>query len=107
MVLQHVPLRLMQPRDHDQFMTDFNSEERLRKSRLDLEPRIRRPFRSLPRRVFTPFHGRTDETNRLERIGVHSRMVLHSSSDATVRSTLRIGDDKVPNVGPKPQATPP
>jgi hypothetical protein len=52
---QHVAFRLMQPRDHDQFVTDFHSQQCLGEARFDLEPRIGRTFRSLPRRVFTAF----------------------------------------------------
>src|SRR5689334_11881797 len=87
MALQHVALRLMQPSDHDQFVTDFHSQQRLGKSWFDLEPRIRRAFLSLPRRVFTAFHSRSDEANRLERVRVHPCNVLHLLCGASSRPT--------------------
>jgi len=35
-------------------VTDLHAQECLRKLRFDLEPSVRRPFRSLPRRLFPP-----------------------------------------------------
>jgi hypothetical protein len=69
MVFQHGAIRLVQPRDHDELVTDFHSEECVGESRFNLQPGIRRPFRSLARRIFTPFHRRSYKANRLQRVG--------------------------------------
>jgi hypothetical protein len=66
MSFQHIAFRFVQPRDHDQFVTDFHSQQRLGKSGFDLEPRVGRAFRSLPRRVFPALHRRANETNRFQ-----------------------------------------
>jgi hypothetical protein len=68
MSFQRVALRFVQPRDHDQFVTDFHSQQCIGEARFDLEARVGRAFRSLPRRVFTALDCRSDKANRLERI---------------------------------------
>ena len=79
---QHVALRLMKPRDHDQFVPDFHSQQCLGESRFDLEPRVGRTFRPLPRRVCTALHCRSDDANRLECVRVH-QATLSTLCDAT------------------------
>jgi hypothetical protein len=61
MSFEHIAFRLMQPRDHDQLVTDFDFKQRLGESRFDLACRAvasakeeaRRPARLpvLPRRA--------------------------------------------------------
>src|SRR6476646_3082315 len=65
MSLQDVAPRLMQPRNQDQFVPHFHSQQCFRESRFNLEPCVRRAFRSLPLRVFTAFNCRSNEANRL------------------------------------------
>ena len=66
MILQHAPLRLVQPSDYDQVVTDLHPQQRLCKSRFDLEPRVWRTFRSLPRRIFPAFDIERSSTRREE-----------------------------------------
>jgi hypothetical protein len=79
MVLQHVALRFVQPRDHNEFVTHFHSEESVSESRFNLEPRVRRPFRSLPRRIFPALHRRSNEPDRIERIRSHPATFFNPS----------------------------
>src|SRR6476660_6791347 len=77
MPLQHIALRFVQPRNHDPFVTNFHSQHGPRESRFDLEPRVGRTFRSLPRRIFPAFHCRANEANRLQRISAHVVQLTH------------------------------
>jgi hypothetical protein len=47
-------------------VTDFDSQQCVGESRFDLEPRVRRAFRSLARRVVPALHGRANEANRFQ-----------------------------------------
>ena len=84
MSLQYIALRFVQPRDHDQFVTDFYSQKRLRESRFDLEPRVGRAFRTLSRRIFPALHRRTNEANRLECIRAHFVQRLAAGTELIV-----------------------
>ena len=66
MILQHATVRLMQPRDDDQLVTDFHAQQGFCKLWFDLEPRVGRAFRSLPGSLFSPLQRRTNEANRLQ-----------------------------------------
>src|SRR5438093_5240663 len=81
MILQHIALRFVQPRDDDQLVTGFQSQQRLRESRFDLEPRVRSTLRSLPRRVFPPLQRRTNKANRLQCVRAH--LVQRCPSDSS------------------------
>src|SRR5512132_1229675 len=83
MPLQHVAFRFVQPRDHDQFVTDFHSQQCIGEARFDLEPRVGRTFRSLSRRVCTALDCRSDKANRLECVSAHVSNVVHAFHDAT------------------------
>src|SRR5207248_357929 len=85
MVLQHIALRFVQPRDDDQLVIGFHSQQRLRESRFDLEPRVRSTLRSLPRRVFPPLQRRANKANRLQCVRAHPANVVQAFSDATNR----------------------
>src|SRR5205823_8816115 len=83
MVLQHIALRFVQPRDDDQLVTGFHSQQRLRESRFDLEPRVRSTLRSLPRRVFPPLQRRTNKANRLQCVRAHLAYVVPLTARGT------------------------
>src|SRR5215470_17353313 len=72
MSLQHVALGLVQPCNHHQFVSHLHPEQCFGKPRFNLEPGVRRAFRSLPRRVVPALHGRSNETNGLENVRIHS-----------------------------------
>src|SRR5262249_10172183 len=61
-----------------------------RELRFDLEPRVRRAFWSLPRRILATLHCRSDETNGLKRVRIHSANLVHLLCDATVRKQRRL-----------------
>src|SRR6476660_4190233 len=103
MSLEYVAPGLMQPRNHNQFVSHFHSEQCFRELQFNLEPCVRRAFRSLPRRVLPALHCRSDETNGLESIRGHSGNVVHLPYDATVRRQQRYPNSNV--VTPKISAS--
>ncbi len=84
MILQHVTLRLVQPRDDDQLVTDLHAQQGFGKLRFDLEPRVRRAFRSLPGRLFPPLQRRTNEANRLQCVRAHFVQCLAAGTELIV-----------------------
>src|SRR5207247_11089485 len=83
MVLQHIELRFVQPRDDDQLVTGFHAQQRHRESRFDLEPRVRSTLRSLPRRDFPPLQRRANKANRLQCVRAHLAYVVPLTARGT------------------------
>jgi hypothetical protein len=68
MNLQHVTLREMKPRQHEEFVASHNPPKPLRYLRHDLQPGFRRAFVSLTRRSLKLGQLRAHKPNRLNRI---------------------------------------
>src|SRR4051812_47748576 len=79
MILEHVTAGPVHPRDDDQLIADPPAHERVGKLRFDLEPRVRRTFRSLPRRLFARLQGRTNKSNRLQSVRAHLLFTLSTT----------------------------
>src|SRR5262245_45855285 len=78
-------------------VANFHSQQCLGEARFDLEPRVGRAFRSLPRRVFTAFHCRSDKANWLKLVRVHQGNVVHDFSTAM---SVRTNESEVPLAAP-------
>src|SRR6476646_7747771 len=87
MSFQYIAFRFVQPRDYNQLVTDLHSQQCLGEARFDLEPRVGRAFRSLPRRVFPTLDCRSHKANRLERIRLHLWNGFHRLPDVMHLST--------------------